>query len=193
MKKSQIILISIVLVLVAAGSGAYWWFASQVGTVGVNVSSSPKDLSIRFNGERVATTSKSGTLRTYRLHKDDYLLKVTAAGYKDFSIRIPVETGDNYRVAVNLELLHDSTITSPSQVEGLGSGVNISNITYYQGQTWAVITLSLNNSDPAYAAIQYDPSTAVWHMRAGPGTYFSPARIADLPQDVATDLMGRGL
>lgn len=191
MKRSQLILIAVILGVLAIGGGVYVWFTSRVGVVVVDVSSAPKDLTIKLSDGSVKPT-KLGNSYTYRVPEGNYQLQVSATGYKEFSTRLQVNVGDDYRVAVNLEFLHDPTITSPSQIAGLGADATISDVTYYRGQLWAVATLRLNGSDPAFAALQYDPVKAIWIIRAGPGTYFDVESLAGVPQDVMTDLKGRG-
>lgn len=191
MKKSLTTIIVVLALVMLAAGGVYWWFASQTGTVVVNLSSSPKDLTITFNGKSVEQKSKSGSVYAFVLPQDTYLLRIQAPGYKPFSVNLQVNTGDQYRVAAQLSFLHDPTIVSPSQIAGLGDGATISDVAYFHGQTWAVVKLTTPVSDPSYAAAQYNPTQNHWSIKAGPGTYFTDFSVQNLPDDVATDLTGR--
>lgn len=189
--KKPLTAILVVLALAVTAGGVYWWLAGQTGTVVVNLSSTPKDLTITFNGKSIEQKSKSGSIYTFVLPQDNYLLRIKAPGYKPFSVNLQVGTGGQYRVAAQLSFLHDPTIISPGQIAGLDSGATVSDVTYFHGQSWAVIKLTTPASDPSFAAVQYSAVQNRWSIKAGPGTYFTDFSVQNLPDDVATNLTGR--
>lgn len=191
MKRYLIILITVV-VLLGLAFGAYKWFSAQAGNVTLQFSNIPENTSITFDGSKLEPQSKTQTALTYRLHKGNHRVQAATPGYKLFATNLQVDTGGEYQISVDLQFAHDPTITSSSQVKGLGSGAPITNVTYLYGQTWAVLTLQATGTDPALAAAQYDPVANTWQLEAGPGTYFSDWSLSELPDQVAAQLNGTG-
>lgn len=181
--KNRLTALGIVLLLLIVIVGFRSYQQHQAGTVVINYTVSKLETNaITFNGKVYTPQSESSTALTYRLHRGSYKLDVNVPGYKLFSTPFAVQTGSELSINAALKFKIDPTIISLQQVNGLDQpSLTLVNVQYFEGQTWAVLNIQTNGSDPAVVVAEYQPERGTWQPELGPGTYFRPVDERSLP------------
>jgi hypothetical protein len=177
-------LIALVILLIAGSIHSYQ--NRQVGTIVINYNlSSMSGVRATFNGYTATPVSTTASTQRYTLRHGNYVVRITLAGYKDFSTTLSLRTGETLTVDPSLSLSSNPVLSSASQIVGLNIPASqISTETYFYARTWVAVTLTLPGTDPAVAVAQYVPASQTWQLQLGPGTDFSQTSINSLPQMV---------
>lgn len=188
MRKPILIIVGVVLVLLMTLAVVLKVLNKTYPVTVQTNTSSIRDASIQFNGEEIKPAESKGNQATYYLKKGEYTIRVSQDGYKPFGTTFSVTSGQSVSINIQLDLDSDPTITSPTQIKGLGSDITISDVHYFYNKTWAVMSVSTANTDPAILAARYSPAQHSWSIVLGPGTLFSVDDTAALPSQVASYL-----
>jgi hypothetical protein len=189
--KTISVLLIVLLLVVAAVLGITSYQRTRSGTVAVTINIAQQSAAkVEFNDRPVTPVSRSATSTTYRLAHGSYTVVITDPGYKPFSTQVTIHSGDQLHLSANLQLDSDPTLTQVSQIKDfILPGANIGSVRYFYGMTWAVLTVTLPNTDPAVAVTHYNPATSQWSLVAGPGTFFSPSSLKGVPSQAANYLL----
>ncbi len=156
-----------------------------------------QNATIHFNFEKLAAITSSDIRRTYALSPGTYTLTIDKAGYKQFSTNFAIQIGQPVVVNIHLKLATTpETLTSLGQIASspgestflastLPTGADITQIEYFDDQTWAFVTINLHAGiGTVYAVAQYNPSTGVWAAITVPKEDFTEDDLQHVPADL---------
>lgn len=101
-------------------------------------------------------------------------LRIIKPGYSEFSTSVE-NTGRQTTIYAKLSPLSDSTMRSFANIKDIGLSPNqfqLGDVEYFHENTWALINISSNITDPAIAIARYNATANIWEIILGPGTGF---------------------